>query len=70
MFFLEVKKLYRRKIFLIILIFSAIVSFNNINKVSFPFYTLSYTETEEEPYVFTHFLPRYKRQLKGANSGR
>lgn len=60
MFFLEVKKLYRRKIFLIILVFSAIVSFYNINKVSFRFYTLSYTETEEEPYVFTDFLPRHK----------
>lgn len=62
MFSLEVKKLFKRKIFLMIVIFAAIISFYNIYTVSSDFYAAGYSEVEESPFTFSYFIVKDKIQ--------
>lgn len=65
MFKFEIKKLFKRKLFLIIIIAAVILSYNNVNKVSSIFYTNMYLETKESPAAVMDFLSMEKiEQLK------
>lgn len=62
MFSLEVKKLFKRKIFLMIVIFAAIISYYNIYTVSSDLYAGGYSEVEENPFFYYYFMLRDKIQ--------
>ena len=55
MFFFELKKLFKRKILIFIILFAIIMAYYNIHIVSSDTYTIDEIETEENPYNFMVF---------------